>query len=460
MDALVLGLTAAGGLVCAAVVARRRSRYLNFGTLLIVNLVLVAPISGMVHLLHIGRSSRGYFDLDGVVLESLRDAALWACLVGVIAACAGCLHGSARHVRCAGPREGLPPRYWEANPWLIAPEARLLLTCGVALLGFGIVGFARVQEFAALQGQSRIISVDDGLARYAFLSNWLVWVISFALLGLAAIPAFRKPYLLFLGLSAGIVLIATSLAWAGGRSIVLVMVLPVALTLLPLLRGVRFLAVAGGVAALVIYTTALTRARATAQAIETTSWASALDWQWGRYSMLGFAADRVDSHGYMWGETLLAGISNPFKSLLGLLGVEDSDTRSQTVTSVAASYFHLPDNQNHIVPGLLAELFLNFGLVGVAAGCYLLGRITIAVDRKFITSDGPIVALAWAYLGTLLVLRTWNSDSGTIWAFIVFSGAPLVAVAMASKRIRKRRALPRVGRPPVVTSRSRAVGPR
>lgn len=460
MDALALCFAAVGAVVCGIIVAHRTGRYLNFGSLLIVNLALVGPVSGIVHVLRIGDASRGYFDLNAVAFGGYRNAALWACLIAVIATCAGCLHGSARVVRHEQQLgDGTPHRYWEPDRWLVGAERRLLACAGLVLLVLGAYAAAKVNAFALEQGRSRIIAVSEGIARYAFMSNWLVWVISFTLIAFASVRALRNPTLLFLALCAGIVLIAISLSWAGGRSIVLVMALPIVLTLLPLLRGVRFLAVAGGVVALVAYTAAVTRARATSQAIETTSWASALDWQWGRYSMTGFAADRVGTHGYMWGETFFAGINNLVTGLLALLGLSGIGTDAQTVTGVAASYFYLPKDQGYIVPGLVSELYLNLGLVGIAVGCYVLARVTVLVDQRFVTAGSPIIALAWAYIGTLLVFRTWNSDSGTIWAFIAFNGAPLIAAAVASSAIRKRHVDPEVAPPPSTRTR-RAPRPR
>ena len=85
------------------------------------------------------------------------------------------------------------------------------------------------------------------------MSNWLAWAISFGLLALAATAAFRKPSVLLAASGAGIVVIGSSLAWSGGRSILLVMVLPIVLTLLPLLRGARFVAVIAGVLALAVH---------------------------------------------------------------------------------------------------------------------------------------------------------------------------------------------------------------
>jgi hypothetical protein len=91
----------------------------------------------------------------------------------------------------------------------------------------------------------------------------------------------------------------------------------------------------------------------------------------------------------------------------------------------------------HIVPGLSAELFLNFGVLGIALGYFALGRLCGWVDGRFTNSGSIVTQLVWAFAGTLIVKSI--GFGGAVITTFLFTGAPLLAVAGASHLFRRQR---------------------
>ncbi|WP_313277869.1 hypothetical protein [Timonella senegalensis] len=159
---------------------------------------------------------------------------------------------------------------------------------------------------------------------------------------------------------------------------------------------------------------------------------TSLDWEWGRFSMVGFSSDVVSREGLLLGETYLSGLNQFLAGILGLLGLTLQDQAGRGASQVAGEYI-LASTDAYIVPGLVSEALLNFGGVGAIIALAALGFASKWVQKSISECTDPIALLLWAYIGALLVFRTLNADSWSLPTYFLYSGAPLIA-AFASTR--------------------------
>lgn len=431
------------GFVIAFYIARRVGRFLNFRTLLILNCVLVNNLSGVAHLMNEPGASRGFYDLLTEPTQVGLENATFGAILGLGAVCVACLHK-------------LPPKPAAdislTEPWLVREEKWWLVLITIGLLPVAFMATMQIQGIAASLNSTRIISLTDGNARFSYFSNWLVWVVSFVAIFLVASRAGRSRFFVLLVAAGSVVSIAATMAWTGGRSVVIVMVLPIVLVLLPRLRGVRLLAVPAAIVVALVYMVSISERRSTTDAgFNLTTW---LDWEWGRYSMMGFATDYVAVNGHAYGETLLASFSNISLGTLRLLGIYVPNPQFRTSTQLSGESI-LNSTANYIVPGFSAEMYINFGFVGLVVGYYLLGRIANWVDRRYLAASSVLIKLTFAYFGTLIVFRTVAADSGSLMSYVLYSGFPLLVMVVLSK-LGRRRAETRIERQEVIAARNEA----
>lgn len=427
----ILGLTlySSGGLLVAQYIAKRLGRFLNFRTLLILNYIVVSPVSGIVHLIHVEGASRGYFDITAAGDDGMVNATLGS-ILGLFALCVACL------LRL--PVTSFKPAPIP-DPWLIPGEKRFVVLATVFMLPVTVYATLQIQSYVQATELTRVIVLNDGMARYSFISNWFVWSISFLALLFIGSRGGKNRLLSLFVTALAVVAIVASLSWTGGRSVIVVMVLPLALVVLPRLRGVRWLAVPVAVTAATAYIISVTENRSTVNhGFNVATW---LDWEWGRFSMTGFATNYVKENGYAYGESFIAGITSVLLGILRLIGIPIPNPPLQTSTQMSGQYLLNSSSLIHIVPGLNAELFMNFGIIGIVVGCFFLGRITCWADRKYQDAPTVIVKLAYAYIGTLLVFRTVAADSGSIYSYVIYAGAPLLLAAWYSNGARRREEL-------------------
>jgi oligosaccharide repeat unit polymerase len=399
---------------------------LNFRTLLLLNYVLVVDVSGIVHLSAVPDAPRGFYDLLADIGDPGIELGVYASFLGL----AGLVVASLQKLPAAPAKD-----VSLSAPWLVREEKFLVAFLVLALVPLGIISTMQLQAYADASGTERIIALTDGNARTSYFSNWLTWGVSFLAVAVAGSRAGRGRLMVFLVGAGATLAITAALAWTGGRSIIIVMVLPIVLVLLPRLRGVRWLAVPAAAVAAASYMISISQTRsASTGGFNFATW---LDWEWGRFSMIGFAQKSMEVHGPLYGETFLAGLSNVFLGIFRLVGMYIPNPDLRTSTELSGELILSSSDQLYVVPGLTAELFLNFGLVGVALGFYFLGRITSWADRKFLEAPTVLAKLTFAYVGTLLVFRTVAADSGSILSYLIYSGFPLIIAALCSKVARR-----------------------
>lgn len=423
-DLLVLSVLAVVGTMTCIHIVKRTERLMTFRLMAVANVVLIGPVSGITHLLRWKGASRGYYDVTispgiGVATIGTALATLTVCIV-------------AGRIRSTVGQVVLPSA-------TISPmQTKLLLVASAILLPISVYSMFKVQRFASDSGLVRLISVDQGFARYSFISNWFVWAVSFITLFAIAKTRTRAPALAALIVLAAVLAVTLSLSWTGGRSIVLVMILPLLMVALPQLRRSK-LVVGSGVVAIVIYvlvTVSGVRSENSSAAayLSVPTW---FDWQWGRYSLLGFASNYVDHNGALWGQTFIASVAHFLEGSARLLDVRLGSDGLHEVTEITGAQLAGDPKAIYIVPGLTAELYLNFGLLGIVAGTAVLARLVTWCDRRLEKSTTGISKLGWAYVGTLLVFRCLTSSSGAILSYLFYIGFPLLAICCIAALARR-----------------------
>lgn len=425
LDALLVFLLLAPalvGLLVAYHIAKRLGRFLNFRSLIIVNYVLVGQVSGLVHLAQVEGASRGYFDiLASTELTAIESATLNTNL-GLAALCLASAYGLPRSPDATSLGD-------HRRAWLLSSEKKATWLLVLVLLPITMYSLIQIRGYVQNLDATRVIAVAEGFARHSFIAAWAVWVIALAAIAIVSGRLGRsRSWVTVIG-SVSMLAIVATLSWSGGRSIVVVMALPLLLLLLPKLDGIRWLAIPAAIAAAASYILAVTETRSIGSGSQFATW---LDWEWGRFSLLGFAQQHVEDHGYLYGETFAAGVSNVLLGAMRLVGVNVQNLPLRMSMNITGEDLLGSSTAIHVVPGMSAELFMNFGSWGVFVGYLILGKVTAWADTKYSQADGAILQLTFAYIGSLLVFRTISADSGSIYSYVLYTGFPLLALAFFS----------------------------
>lgn len=425
LTVVVLLLSGAAASAAIVYVWARGDDGLGMRRWLLVVYLLAYVVSGLVHVLGIS-TSRGFYE---AVPADPHDAytgllvAAWCTPVGL----AGLTLG-------LGVRWLRPPTTRRRAPYSMAVSHRwLTLGLGLALSAAGALGVIRMRGFAAEAAGNRIIGVDGGMARYAFLSSWMPWgVLLLALCFVLRRKTAAADMWNTLVMAVAVGIIAVSASWTGGRTDVPQFTLPLLVVVLPMLRGLRFpIAVGGAFAAFaLIYAQTVNR---TGEG--TFSLAALLDWQWGRFSMVAWAGRYVGDHGYLGGETLLAGFAAVPMAFLHLLGFSGADWR--TITAVSGQWFHGDPERVFTVPGMSAELYANFGYPGVFCGYLALGLVAALVADLYLHTPTELGRALVGYVFAALLLQTVNAQSGAIGPLVALTGMPLVGFAVLELLVRR-----------------------
>lgn len=428
---LILVISALFGIITSFYISSRLGTVLNFRTLVLWNYIVVTIISAITHLTNGSESNVGFYDIRGVDNLDTSNAAIWIATVGLIAL-------SAALVRKLPPRTSAKRLAAIRHQVLHVSrvEKALLTALFLVCIPVGLYSAITIQGHVAEMDETRIVSIDNGLARFSYMSKWLTWGVS--ALALLILVSVRRRRPLFMGLIgvASVATVAGSLTWSGGRTIVIVMLLPLVLVILPHLRGLRWIFVILGVGILLQYIVTLTGSRAgVSGSFNPAEWA---DWQWGRFSMIGWAYDQRQSGGFLYGESFAATFETTVSGIARLVGLQGILGDSTSITSLAGSTILGSSASTYVVPGIVAETYLNFGVVGVAFAMYVIGCLTCWVDNRYMSTSSVLAKLTFAFMGSLLIFRTFSADSGALPSHLIYMGAPLLAVAWTFRTLERR----------------------
>jgi len=427
----VLSLMIFAGVAAISVIVRRSHRILSFRVFAVASYLIVNLAAGIAHVLDRSRIRRGFFDAM-VALEpgQLFKTSLIAAL-GLAAISVGVIRGL--------PQSDQPTPL--EKKWLVPKERALLAPVVAVLIPVSLWSLLKIQAYASTLETTRIITVSGGMARYVFISSWLVPAICFTAIWIVNRPMVNEKLLTPLVLFVGVIAIVASGQWAGGRSSAFYSSLPLIMVLAAGIRKMRGPAIAFGVAISFILTMVAIRQndlRQSKSAFGSTGLSDWVDWELGRFSMLGFSVQTVDRYGMLFGETFINSVFQPISGLSRLLGLELPQFIARSSMEVAAGQLLNSSTAIYIVPGLSAELFLNFGAVGVLFGYFTLGRLCGWIDDRSIKCSSPLTQLGWAYAG-MLVFKSIAYGVGQIFSGLLFTGLPVLIVAYTSFLIRGQR---------------------
>lgn len=425
-NAALWTLVASAGLtiVFAAVFLARRDDGLRLRTLLILDYGVTYVVSGFAHVMEISTSSGFYNsrpgDMQGDSL-GVTVAAVTTPIGLVFLACGLCVRWTKdRRIVPATAQYSLAQRH---------PVIAFLIGISVTLAA-GIASVIVRSRVAVNDVGERVIGVDGGLARYAFLSSWLPW----GLIVLTLVLLIRRRGLgaevynsVVVAGAVGAIAVATS--WTGGRVDLVVFGVPLLVVLLPWLPRLRVPLLVVGAVAVTAIVRVQTLGRVGNHGFDLWSLA---DWQWGRFSMVSWAGNYVDVHGLLMGETLQRGYLIVPLSILHLLGVP-TPAAGRSIVEVSGADFLGSDQFIHIVPGMTAELYVNFGYLGVAAGYLVLGFFGSFVADRYRRASTELSRALWAYCAMLCVFQTVNAQSAALTPLVLMTGAPLFGLVAAER---------------------------
>ncbi|MDO4920110.1 hypothetical protein [Kocuria sp.] len=430
---LLLTASAIVGVLALIHVRTRQVDGMNLRMWMLLNFLLANVVSGFAHVLGWSKD-RGFYEVltgDPVGSTSGLSTAAWATFLGSCALWAGLVVPRPRLFaasRSAGsiPRRSLIPE----NLYSFAAAHRIGVG-GIALIlaAAGAVGLVRVMGATTDQTGGRIIAVDGGNARYAFLAGWLPWAVTLLVLALASRrrapgPSVWNTVLLVSGLGA----LAVSATWNGGRAEIAYVAFPLLALMLPRINVLRWPFVAVGAVAFAGYIVFTTSNRVGAT---TDPW-SFIDWQWGRFSMAAWASNHTAIHGSLHGETVWSALLNVPLSLLHFAGVP-AENPFRSMVQVSGFDLLGGEDQIYVVPGFSAEMLLNFGMLGVVVGYFLLGLLSAVVSDAYSRSRSETNRVLLAAVGSTLVFQGIVGQLESFEVFLTLSILPLWGLWIAER---------------------------
>lgn len=431
---LLLTASAVVGIL-ALIHIRTRDRVdgLNLRLFMVLNFLLANVVSGFAHVLGWSKD-RGFYEVlsgDPVGSTSGLTTAAWATFLASCALWAGLVVPRPRLFPARDGSREVPRRPLAPENLYSFAAAHRVSVGGLALVlaAAGGVGLIRVMGATTDQTGGRIISVDGGNARYAFLAGWLPWAVTLLVLAFAARrratgQAVWNTLLLVGGLAA----LAVSATWNGGRAEIAYVAFPLLAIMLPRISILRWPLIVAGAVAMVVFVVATTSQRVGAT---TDPW-SFIDWQWGRFSMSAWASNHTALHGSLHGETIWSALINVPLALLHLGGVS-VDNPFRSMVQVSGYDLLGGEDQIYVVPGFSAEMLLNFGLVGVVAGYFLLGIFSAVVSDAYSRSRSETNRVLLATVGSTLVFQGIVGQLESFEVFVTLSILPLWALWVAER---------------------------
>ncbi|WP_155829512.1 oligosaccharide repeat unit polymerase [Gordonia alkanivorans] len=434
--ALCLSLLVVLNIICLStlvVIKRKRATLVTFQSLLVLVFWTSVPVSGVAHMINDDRGLGFYNLVDSLAGNVDFIRALLAATAGTIAIC-----GTVSFMPSVSVTTG------EVDGNLRALQVEQTNGTSLLLIGFGtmllvpsVFSIIKIKTYAESTGMARVTLIEGGAAKYAFMSHWFAWAATFIAVGFICLPRLRGTWFRSAISLIAIASIAWSLSWSGGRSVLVIMTLPLIVVVAGVLKRKTWV-VALPVGLVLAYLSArATSSRSEGYVNESAfSTLSLLDWQWGRFSMLGFGSRVVEDDGFLMGETLYAGLRTIPDAIAKLVLTEPVVTSARLSTAVTGEKLLGNADQRYIVPGLPAELYMNFGIVGVFVGLAFLSYLVTRAERQFTTATHVADRIFWSYLCVVLIFCTIPAHSAAILNYLVFSGAPVLVLPVLSKLYR------------------------
>lgn len=393
---------------------------------------LVNIVSGIVHLGINDGYDRGYFDaLDGSKYDVawMMIVSVFSTIVGFISISYGMIYGRGGCYFNGIDSGGGNNVFFDRLAVIIA-----------AIILFPAIGSINIlNSYVGDEEIRRVVALSDGMARYGFVAHWLSWAVSIFVLWFSGSGFFSSAGRRLFLLTVGIVVIFWSLRWTGGRTVGVLMCLPMVVSVFSMGGKHRFIYSVFMACAAMVYILIISMYRSENYSGTGSSYFSVLDWEFGKYSMLSFAIDFVSKDGYLFGETMYGGLFSIIHGVIKALNVGGDIWIPRLVMNVTGSSLLGDASKIYIVPGLSSELYINFGILGIFFGYFFLGYICSRVEIMAVNSYGIIDSLYYRYLSVILVFCTFSAQSGAFFGYFFYVGCPLLILKVANYFLERER---------------------
>ena len=309
---------------------------------------------------------------------------------------------------------------------------RLILVLGILFTAIPTLAtlrlFGHIPTLQMLFTLNRSMETGEGTARYIFTSQWLSWGATFLTIYFLHSPAAKSKVNFLCWFIFVAILILVNIFWSGSRVAGVLSLLPGLLMLQRLKPDYMKTVIVPILILILIYFSACTYLRSNnfAEHGFFEHSIAIFDWHMGRFSMVGLGIEIVDFQGIGKGATLFNGLVNTINAPSTLFKLPLVMQAPQSITSVVGEYLLGNPEVSGIVPGTIFEFYYNFGLIGVAAGYFIIGKIVRKSIDVMATTNSMSVFMVLAYvIVTISVSCIPGTATSWIYYFIT-AGFPAI----------------------------------
>ena len=406
----------------------QKKRMLDIPKLITLILFLIVfPISGLVHLNSETIIFRGYFDLIPYIETSLPlDTALLSIIIGFSLTLSVFLQ----------PQVSKKP----ASRNIIDLKNLRIIQCFMILLVFfSLYAFKKIETYLTQKEINRVLFLEGGIARFFYITVWIVWpilIFGSQFIHLKIIKSNFKRKLIFT-VAVGVIL-HYILNWTGSR-------------LLPLLFFYVFIQIAKPfdrkesrflilltpvILSSYIYFTTINRISSLSYGKNIFKLESLLDWQIGRFSILGATLKYNSDYGLAHGSTFASTLIQAFQGFSRLIGIKISGFGSDLL-SISQEYgqvIYSNTNNRYLAPGLIVEFFRNYSILGIVIFCFTLPYFLTKLYRVSISHDDFFVRMLSCYYMISLLFVAFLSSSESFVAYFIYYPLPMIAIILFQRK--------------------------
>jgi hypothetical protein len=242
-------------------------------------------------------------------------------------------------------------------------------------------------------------------------------------------------------ISATGIILFIALRWTGSRLLPMLFLAVVILNAPQLSRKIRGIMVllAPIFLGIYIYATTLNRIGTFDYGKNTFNFGGFLDWQVGRFSILGATLKINSDVGILQGSTLAGSLVQSVSGIARLIGItlfNDVDSYLSVSQEFGVVVFSDPNNR-YLAPGLIVEIFRNFGLIGLILFSLLTPIITHWLYVKSFRKYNIISRLLFGYYTIAFVFIAFLSSSESLIAYFFYYPMPLILLILLNNVLSK-----------------------
>lgn len=420
-------------IIPVVVLLLRKFKFLNFASSLVLTIYCVTfPISGIAHFLTTSSLFRGYFDLVSFAHTNLPFETALLSLITEICLVIGIL---------------LSGRFSNTNRDLKISNHRVSRKQTFVLLGIiplSIYASMIIRQFLDTYNIKRVLFLDGGLARYYFIAIWIAWpIVIFSTYLLYSRRFVGKSVRQFVLISVTGIMLFTALRWTGSRLLPLLFLTVVILNAPKLSRKIRgtIVLLSPIFFGVYIYATTLNRIGSFEYGKNTFNIGGFFDWQVGRFSILGATLKINSDFGVLQGSTIVGSITQSISGVARLIGItvfNDVGSYLSVSQEFGVVVFSDPNNR-YLAPGLIVEMYRNFGLMGLILFSLLTPMITNWLYAKSFREYNILSNLLFGYFTIAFVFIVFLSSSESLIAYFFYYPMPLILIILINNVQSKKR---------------------